>query len=578
MKKILAHKAVQSAKSYVLAHKVISSVALIVLLYAGYWGYGKLTSTAQETRYVLSEAQKGTIISSVTGSGQVSASNQIELKSKASGDVVYLGVVSGQTVRAGALVAQLDATSAQKAVRDAEVNLESAKITLEKLKGPDGLSVPKNKEQAQEDLAKAYDDGFNTVANAFLDLPSIMSGLQEIIINDSIVRSQWNADYFANTVSQYDDQVNVFRDEALAKYKDARTRYDKSFLNYKSANRFSDEATLEVLVSETYDTTVSAAEAVKSAINLIQSYEDKLTEKNLKPVVQADTYLTQLGGYTGKTNSHLLNLLSVSTSIKNAKDSVLNADLDVRSQELSLKQRENALLDAKENLVNYFVRAPFSGTIAKVGVKKLDSVSSGTSIATLITKQKIAEIPFNEVDVAKIKMGQKVNLTFDAVEGLTISGQVVEIDTIGTVTQGVVNYNVKIGFDTQDERVKSGMSVSAVIITGVKQDVIVVSSSAVKTQGNNSYVEIFDPKLEQASSTGNGNQGLPAQAGVPSAVAPKQQSVEVGISNDTQTEIVSGLKEGAQIVVRTISASSATTAAAPSLFGGGGSNKSIMGR
>ena len=48
---------------------------------------------------------------------------------------------------------------------------------------------------------------------------------------------------------------------------------------------------------------------------------------------------------------------------------------------------------------------------------------------------------------------------------------VAEIDTIGTVSQGVVTYNVKIGLDTQDERVKSGMSVSAVIVLNVRPDV-----------------------------------------------------------------------------------------------------------
>ena len=76
-------------------------------------------------------------------------------------------------------------------------------------------------------------------------------------------------------------------------------------------------------------------------------------------------------------------------------------------------------------------------------------------------------------------------------------------------------------------------------------------SSAVKTQGDASYVEMFD---NQATSTGN--------QGIVSATPPRQQAVVVGISNDTNTEITSGLNEGDVIVTRTITATAAASGAA----------------
>jgi hypothetical protein len=199
-----------------------------------------------------------------------------------------------------------------------------------------------------------------------------------------------------------------------------------------------------------------------------------------------------------------------------------------------------------------------------MNVKKGDSVTGGTAAATLVTAQKIAELSLNEVDAAKVKPGQKATLGFDAVEGLSIAGAVSDIDTIGTVSQGVVTYVVKIGLDTEDGRVKPGMSVSAAIIIDVKQDVLTVPSSAVKTQGNASYVELFDAPLPQA----NGTQGSL------SAVLPRRQDVEIGLSSDTETEIISGVKEGDEVVSRTITAKTAT-AAAPSLFGGGGGARGL---
>jgi HlyD family secretion protein len=341
-----------------------------------------------------------------------------------------------------------------------------------------------------------------------------------------------------------------------------------------------------VLIAQTYQTTQNISTAVKNANNLIQFYEDKFTEHNLKPASLADTHLASLNTYTGKINTNLSNLLTVMHVIQNDKDAIVNADraitentqslaklkagadpLDIQSAQLTITQRENALLDTQNNLADYYIRAPFAGTIAKINVTKTDSVSGGTAVATLITKQQLAEISLNEVDAAKIKIGQKVTLTFDAIDGLSIAGKVAEIDTVGTVTQGVVTYAVKISFDAQDDRVKPGMSVNAAIITNVKTDVLTVPNSAVKSQGNISYVEMFTLPLVQT--TGSQNQGIP------SATAPRQQQVQIGISNDTSTEIVSGLNEGDQVVTRTTAGTTVSTQTqqAPSLLGGGGGQR-----
>jgi HlyD family secretion protein len=514
---------------------------------------------------VTAQVTKGNIIVSVSGSGQISASNQIDIKPKVSGDVIYLGVKSGQVISAGTLIAELDSSNAQKTVRDAEVSLESAKITLEKLKGPDSLAVPRNKTQAEEDLSRAYEDGFNTVSNAFLNLPSVMSGLQAILFNSDRSLgsgSQTNLDYYSGAVLAFDDKVNSYKDDALKKYQDARAKYDQNFSDYKSVSRYSSAKDIEKIINETYETTKVIAEAVKSSSNLLQFHKDKLIEHNLSPQTLIETYLSNLNSYTGTTNTYLVNLLSVKNTIQSDRDAILNADLDLRSQVLSIRQKENALADAKEQLANYYIRAPFGGVIASVGVKKYDSASSGTVIATLITSQKIAEVSLNEVDASKIKVGQKATLTFDAIENLTITGSVSEVETIGTVSQGVVTYNIKISFDTQDDRVKSGMSVSASIITDVKQDVLTVPNSAIKnyTDGS-SYVEMFSNPLVSVAGT----------QGTPSKDAPNKVPVEIGLANDNLTEIKSGIKEGDQVVARTITTTqTATKTTTTSLFGGGG--------
>lgn len=551
---------INKIKTYIALHKTISIVVLIVVLGGGYWIYGKLTSTTGESRYMTTKVKRGEIVASTSGSGQVSSLSQVDIKAKVSGDVSYIVTKDGQNVSAGALIAKLDDKDAQKSVRDAEVNLESAKISLEKLK------IEKSKENMDADLAQSYDDGFNGVSNVFLDLPGIMTGIDNLFFESDINVNQSNIEWYVGRTPNEDSGKAVFyKEKFLDSYNIALKAYEDNFENYKSTSRTSDFLIIEKLILETYDTVKLIADTVKDGSNYIDFVNDSIQTHNLNVPAIIATHKTILGGYTSKTNSHLTSLLTAKTDIKNYKDSFLNANLDIQSSTLSVKQKENSLQDAKEKLEDYFIRAPFEGSVTKINIKKGDTVNSGAIVTTLITKSQIAEISLNEVDVAGIKIGQKATLTFDAIPDLTISGKVADIDAIGTVSQGVVTYIVKISFDAQDDRVKPGMSVNASIITDIKQDVLVVPNSALKSQAGTSYVEMFDEALTP---------GADKLTDFTSKIAPNKIPVEVGLSSGLQSEIISGIKENDEIVSRTILPTAAAAPAAPSIFGntGGGRN------
>jgi HlyD family secretion protein len=544
------------------AHKFISAIIIAVIVVGGYFGYKALNNNGAEVKYALAAVEKGTLIVSVSGSGQVSALNQVDVNPKASGDVVYVGVELGQEVKAGTLLAQIDSQDAQKAVREAEIALRREELNLEKMEGmtTDDGTIRGVREKAEDEVEKAYEDGFNTVANIFLELPDVMAGLDDMLFSHDFETNRQNITYYADAVRNYDEaKVSSYEKDAYDKYQAARAAYDKNFQDYKSTSRFSEPEAISALIDQTYETVKDIAEAIKSANNLIQFYHDELTRRGFKTQSLSGTHLSSLSSYTGKTNNYLLNLLSIKNTILSSVESIIETNFDIADQEIQVEQAEESLLEAKEKLADYYVRAPFAGVVAALNVKKGDTVSSGTAVATLITKQRVAKISLNEVDVAKVKTGQKVNLTFDAVEDLTISGEVLEVDTIGTTTQSVVTYEVVIGFDTQDERIKPGMSVSAVIITEAKQDVLMVSSSAIKTLNEISYVEMPGEELSLAAVDKSG-------------IALKsinQQQVEVGLSNDSYTEIVSGLEEGDQVILRTVNSSSSSTTTTSNRSSGG---------
>lgn len=577
----------------VLERKILFGTIALALIASGYFGYTKIFSTDGVVRYATAQVQKGMLIVSITGSGQTSVSNQVDVKPKASGDIIYVGVKNGQEVKAGMLLAQIDSRDAQKAVRDAEVNLESAKLSLEKLQKPaDELSIlqaenslaqaKESKQKAEDDIIKAYDDGFNSVSSAFLDMPSIITGIEDLFAIQSLSD---------NSTRMSGKTAQDYRATAETAYYKAKNVFEVNRKNYRTLSISSLKKDIEDIINETYETNKLLSDAIKSMRNFV----DYLAEDAGRSSDFTSSQNT-LSTYTSTTNGHLSNLLSVKRIIQTSKETIVNSNrtiaekteslvkltagadaLDIQSQELTIRQRENALLDAKEKLADYFIRAPFGGVVAKINVKKGDPVSGSTVAAILITKQKIAEISLNEIDVTKVKAGQKATLTFDAIPDLAITGQVAEVDAVGTVSQGVVTYAVKIGFDTQDDRIKTAMSVSAAIITEAKPNALLVPNSAVKSQGGMSYVEIVDGD--------DRNLALANASGAILKNSPRRQPIEIGAASDEFTEIAGGLKEGDLVVTRTIQPNSTQTQTQsqqgglriPGLPGGGGGGGGVRG-
>lgn len=570
-------------------HKFLVGTAILIIGVGGYLGYKKYFGATEATRYATAQVQKGTLVISVSGTGQISASNQIDLKPKVSGEITSTNIKVGQEVKTGQILIYLDNTDAKKDVADARLDLEENKLKLDK----DAAQAPIDYERKQESLKtaknnldKKYEEIFNAISNTYLDLPPAITGLRGILYDETMYKGYTNESSYKNLFSDNIDdrnQVTTFTDIAVRDYGLTRKDYDISFLSFKDINRISAKALIEKLLQQTLDTTKSAAQAAKSEKNMLDTIIDTLDKNKRTPSSIITGYQTDLKNYISTINNNLNALLAQKSSLEDAKQSILNIERDLKIMEINnstglrpidlqisqnnIKKKEVALADLEAKLADYNIRAPFDGIIAKVNIKKGESVSPSTALLTIITKQKIAEISLNEVDVAKIKNGEKATLTFDAIPDLTLTGQVIEVGAVGSISQGVVTYTVKISFDTQDERIKTAMSVAAAIITETKSDILLVPNSAIKQQGETSYVEIPDESDLTAAQT-NKN-------GAVFKNAPRRQNIEIGLSNDESTEVTSGLKEGGWVIIRTIQPSARQTQQSnnlriPGITGGGG--------
>lgn len=569
----------QAMKNFIFRHKVWSGIVLIVLILGGWWMWSNASSGSGQVRYVVGTVGTNTIVASVSESGQVTADHELNITPQVSGQILSIDVTPGEQVAQGQAIATIDPTDAEQSVQSAKENLQSAQLALQKLQeAATTLTLTQQQDaitQAQSDLTTQYQSSFSDITNAFLDLPTIMTGLQDVDLgNEAAGSTQWNIDYYASQAARYSTSAQSYRDAAYNDYIAARTSYDQTFADFKNLSATPDQATITKMLGETYTTAGLIGTAAKSANDLIQFYSDQLTQNGSTPKSIAATQLTTLNSYQTKVQSHITQLLSDTNTLTNDQESITEkqqtlaqtqagADpLDVQSDQLSVQKAQEALDEAETTLGEYYITAPFSGTISAVPANVGDQASGGTTIATIVTTQQYADLSLNEVDAAKIQLGDKATLTFDALPNLTLTGAVAQINPVGTVTQGVVTYDVRVGFDAQNSQVKAGMSVNADIQTAVAENVLTVPSSAIKTQNGASYVQAFIPPIASSTVAAGGSQGIA------SAVAPQNVPIQIGITDDTNTQVLSGLTAGEQIVTRTVSGK--TTAATPAAATTGG--------
>lgn len=172
-----------------------------------------------------------------------------------------------------------------------------------------------------------------------------------------------------------------------------------------------------------------------------------------------------------------------------------------------------------------------SSSTGATGMTTSNATSTGAPV-TLAPEQPLAvHLTVNEVDLPSLEVGQRADLEFDAFPDLTATGKVYEIAEAGSNSSGVVTFDVWVSIDVADPALRSGMSAAATIVTDVAKGALIVSNSAVQSDGNGGYyVLVMD-------------------AG---ATEPRQVAIETGLASATQTQILSGIAEGDTVVTQTV--------------------------
>ncbi len=298
----------------------------------------------------------------------------------------------------------------------------------------------------------------------------------------------------------------------------------------------------------------------------ITQANDQLAEDKSKPNIDQATLDKDNGAITDAQNG-------LTNDATNDNNNIADQNMSIQQAEATVGNDNTTL--SKENMI-----APINGIFENVTNANGDSVQSGKTLGTITDLTHLQlQVAVDELDISKIALGQKVDITFADVPGKNYTGTVATIPDSGTSTNSVTTYNVIVTIDSS-VGLKLGMNANASINVQSKDNTLMVPSNAIQTVNGKKYVMEPSTSSSHSSSSSYGSKGSSSKYGSSSGnskSAGKLVEVQTGISNQNDIEIISGLAEGQSLLVQLPNVSTSTSSKSGGGMGGSGGYGGGMG-
>ncbi len=471
---------------------------------------------------------------------------------------------------------------AKATIDQAQVSLDQAKISLEQTKSNSTQSIANaetNVTTAENNLKlndtindseivhNAYLSLINSLKSVNVNLAKLLRDSDSIIgVDDVNINSDFRLGLGAsNTTSLATAKTSYLR------VKNLRASFDTSvaILNDNSSNSTVDSVAIKAIqvisamqdherdMQNLLDSTITFSglsqaklDSFKSTINANQSSAISMASSINNATQAVDNAKSSLDQYQTAYNKAVNDL----KTIKNQADqNINNAINSVKAREISLTQAKNDYADliapidandlasarssltsaaisvdrAKYNMEQATLIAPIDGIVSMLNYKKGDIIldsSTSKTVATIINNDTLyIEVNVEEADISKLKVGDKAQVTFDAVDGVNLTGEISFISlTSTTSSNGIVTYLVRVILsNTGASQIREGMTAALEFITSEAQGVIAIPVQAVRNIGGKPSVEMADGSI---------------------------RNVVTNFTDGKKVEVVSGLQENEMII------------------------------
>jgi multidrug efflux pump subunit AcrA (membrane-fusion protein) len=505
------------------------TLALILAVGAilGFLAYSRLTdlngpAVAATSTYV--PAFRRDLTSTISASGTVQATQQVNLNFGSSGEIAEVNVKAGDHVAAGQQLARLDDSQLKSALRSAQTSLASAQARLNATINP-----------SAGDVASAQQATYNA--------------------ENQLATAKQNLEDTRNKPTSSDrskaQQAVLSAQNALQSAKDAKDKAQRDLAAAQNALN-SAESAASLSCPNPPGTCATARNAVTQAKTALDNAKRAAENPNLDRSIES----AELGLQTALADEQKMLQGATAVEVQNAENSVKAAEASlVMAQERyddllhpapdvvlplqsSVDQAADNVEAARQRLDDAVIVAPFDGVVTVVNGSVGAQVSGGVnttaassnSIVSLLNPNLIRiDASIDQTDVSSVKPGQTAVVTFDALSGYTYQATVSNVGLVPATSQGVVTYVVSFAVDTSRLAAGTpipapGMTASLTITTATASNALVVPARSV---------------------SGTGGQGLVT---VKTASGDEQRRVTTGISNGTLTQVTSGLQDGDEVL------------------------------
>lgn len=503
-------------------------LVLILIFVLGSLAWRSLVKRVNEAMSVLQEmtamVERGDLEVKVSGTGTVIAAVEEEIRTRISGTIAEFNLKDGQTVQKGQVLAKLDVEDVGLKIEQARINLALAERELAKLQQEKTAAVVTA--PATGRITWKIKEGEQVQKG------SVVGTIQDY--NKLRISGKFNPAQIKEIHSGQD--AEVFLETFL-------TSVPAKVVEVKSAPTPSEAGGLLYDVIAELDNPGALTAGMKGRLKVFTPEEEKLSVADSPlflpeaidvraPITGTVTKL-QVEGEKEVKEGTVLAKLNNPELAETLEEQIATAELRLKQVQLELEELESQQAKRAENSK---IVAPIDGTLVMPAVKLGigDMVSQGTVLASVIDYSQLqAVISVDELDVAKIKSGQKVTLTADALPEQKITGTVANVSAQGLSQSGVATFNVTIAIDPVDG-LKVGMTVNAEIHIETRKNVLLIPIEAVRREGGRSFVTVADS---------SGDEGI---------AIPKQVEVKTGAHDTTMIEILDGLSEGQEIYLQSV--------------------------
>lgn len=546
--------------------KVIKFIILVLVIagigiFAYHHFFAKKIAVETSTTGTAQKVETRTIQNVLSGSGTVQPLNTYDVTTLVEGKVIAADFDEGDTVKKGQVLYKVSTDDVDTQIKSAQTKVDRAEETLTKAK--------KNHTEAKEKYTDAEADYKEAKSTYNTNVKSTETGIVKTLYikaGDTVQKGTQIAEIYNNkymlltipfssskvTKSLVGKTATVTIGGTSKTVKGTVTKVSM-IKEALSGNRVVREVTIKVKNSGIITTSSTATAKIGSAKSATSGTFSVLTDTVITSDIAGTvgTLKIQEGDSASKgeviftltKDSVSDQLQTYANAIDTAQNSIDSTKENVESAEQSLEDAKSSLNNIVDSKTDYSITAPISGKVVKKSALVGDTISSQSS--SLCTIYDLSSVTFSmyvdELDIGEVKVGDSVNVTADALDGVEITGKVTNISLISNASSGVTQYPVTVQIDDVGDLLP-GMNVTGNIVIEKAENCIAIPSDALQ-RGNVVYVK--DDSVKKA----NGD--------VPAGY--KSVTVKTGITDGDYVQITSGLTGTEEVYVkRNVSSQAAT--------------------